>query len=564
VISLYRRVSKAVSLVAPKQRTNFLYCLTLLLIVSFLELLGLNFLFWLLQALSEPGLRLFGISSISFNFEFPVVELSIWILFLFSLKAAAELLVTFLESRISNNSRVEISSKLLNHYLLMPYDDYVRRHTSSYTRTLLGDISHATDGGIRSTLAMLHHGALSAAILLYLVFISPLFVLVLLTFLGLGLLFHRTLFQSRFDRIGLSIHTEGHEIQRRVSEGFANFVDLKVFSSEQHFSKGIMSMVSEFNRLTAQYEVLRLVPKVVYETLGICAIIALVLASYLGGVTELLDLSVIGVFSIGVLRLIPSLNAFSGAIAYLGYSEAHVNRVCEDYESSKRDFRPSASSLVSRLDVRKALTISDLSFSYDGQKQILSRFNAVFVAGSTTLLVGPSGSGKSTLLAIIIGLLKQSEGRILVDGRDLVFPRDKEQLNFGYVPQRFSLFDASVKENVSFLSNPSKDQEDRVWRSLKAAGLDARVQAAPGGLDSRIGERGLRLSGGEVQRLAIARALYRNPSLLILDEATNSLDKETEDLIFRDLNKLSRDVTKLVVSHDDSVRKYCDQVVHLV
>jgi ABC-type bacteriocin/lantibiotic exporter with double-glycine peptidase domain len=209
------------------------------------------------------------------------------------------------------------------------------------------------------------------------------------------------------------------------------------------------------------------------------------------------------------------------------------------------------------------LSLSGVGFSYAGREPVLSGIELKVRAGESIGIVGGSGAGKSTLLGLLLGLLDPTEGEVRVNGRPLADCRRSWQQRLGYVPQTVAVLDATLRENVAFGCPPAEIDDARVRSAIQAAQLDEYVAGLPAGLETELGEDGARMSGGQRQRLGLARALYDEPSLLVLDEATSSLDSATERRILDTLERLRGDVTMVVVSHRHSTIRSADRVVHL-
>ena len=214
-----------------------------------------------------------------------------------------------------------------------------------------------------------------------------------------------------------------------------------------------------------------------------------------------------------------------------------------------------------KLPVEKQIEMKDIVYAYPNtEKLIFDHANLIIPVGASVGIVGTSGAGKSTVVDILLGLLKTKQGQILADGVDVNTKYRAWLKNIGYIPQMIFMLDDTIRKNVAFGVPEDKIDEERLWTALKEAQLDEFVKTLPDGVETSIGERGIRLSGGQRQRIGIARALYNNPEVLILDEATSALDNDTEAAIMESINRLQGKKTLIIIAHRLQTIEKCDMV----
>ena len=231
----------------------------------------------------------------------------------------------------------------------------------------------------------------------------------------------------------------------------------------------------------------------------------------------------------------------------------------EDIDDSNTDM--TFASDVPKLELKENISFDGITYSYPGSDvKILDKADLTIPIGSSIGIVGTTGAGKSTLVDILLGLLKPSEGVIRADGADIRDNYRSFLRNVGYIPQMIFMLDDTIRNNVAFGIAPEEQDENRIWEALREAALDDFVRSLPEGLDTSIGERGIRISGGQRQRIGIARALYGDPEVLILDEATSALDNETESLIMESIGRFMGRKTLVIIAHRLQTIEKCDMV----
>jgi ABC-type multidrug transport system fused ATPase/permease subunit len=277
-----------------------------------------------------------------------------------------------------------------------------------------------------------------------------------------------------------------------------------------------------------------------------------------GGLTEILP--VLGLFGAAAFRLLPAVNRMINNFQLVNVSRPQVAEIFSDLTMSV----PIRDTSIQRSSFKRDVSIDDVSFSYAASSaEALIDVSISVARGEAVGLVGPSGSGKSTLVDILLGLLKPTSGRVLVDGDDIHDNLRGWQDQIGYVPQSIFLTDDTLRRNVAFGLPKEQIDDDAVKSAIRSAQLEEFVASLPEGLNTIVGERGVRLSGGQRQRIGIARALYNNPDVLVLDEATSSLDTETEHGVMQAVQALQGEKTVIIVAHRLSTVEYCDRLYRL-
>jgi ABC-type multidrug transport system fused ATPase/permease subunit len=306
---------------------------------------------------------------------------------------------------------------------------------------------------------------------------------------------------------------------------------------------------------------LKQMPRLWLEVLAIAGLVVMVLVMLTQGRATESVLPILGFFAVAAFRLMPSANRILGAVQAVRYDLPVINVIFRDMQL------PIPNKEIEKLPsiaFNNTIELHRVSFSYKGSiEPVIKDIELKIERGESVGIIGPSGSGKSTLVDIILGLLKPSSGEVRVDSYDINTYLRSWQNNIGYVPQSIYLTDDTLRRNVAFgLANEIID-EVAVIRAIRSAQLEEFVSELPDGLDTQVGEHGVRLSGGQRQRIGIARALYHDPAVLVLDEATSSLDIETEAGVMEAIQALHGDKTIIIVAHRLSTVEDCDRIYEL-
>lgn len=266
-------------------------------------------------------------------------------------------------------------------------------------------------------------------------------------------------------------------------------------------------------------------------------------------------------FVMAAVKLLPSANRIAGAINSIAFQEPSLDKLLENIKALEEMEDEEWNDQVNKLDLKQEILLKDVTFSYpNAENCVLEHANMSVPVGMSVGIVGASGAGKTTEVDIMLGLLKPQEGQVLADGVDIQTAYHAWLSHIGYIPQMIFMLDDTIRGNVAFGMDSQEVDELAVWKALEEAQLAEFVRSLPEGLDTQIGERGIRLSEGQRQRIGIARALYTDPELLIFDEATSALDNETESAIMESINALHGKKTMVIIAHRLTTIEECDMV----
>jgi len=383
----------------------------------------------------------------------------------------------------------------------------------------------------------------------------------ILLFFSVGLISHRLL-RSRIETWGSVQVNLRTAILREIQEAFSSIKELRVMSRGELVLSRYGNRLTEMAKINQRFLAAQAIPRAFLETLAVIGISLMVVFLTAQGRQGDEILPILGLFAAGAFRIMPAVNRVILALQQLRLGRPLVNEIIDDLEAdfpSPRVVRPTGHTYRFQ-----KLTFDGISFQYGTDLPlILDGFSAEVEAGESLGIVGESGVGKSTLVDIALGLQDPTAGKVFLNGESLSSRLGEWHKIVGYVPQSVFLVDATVRENVCLGLAESDIDETKVWGALRSAQLEDFIRTLPDGLQTVVGERGIRFSGGQRQRLGIARAIYHSPDVLFFDEATSSLDDETESALLDAVDNLRKSVTIIFVTHRTSTLRVCSRVITL-
>jgi ABC-type multidrug transport system fused ATPase/permease subunit len=480
----------------------------------------------------------------------------LFILAVYLVKAIFTYYSNWVQRAFLNRAKARLSNEIFQRYLCQPYSFHLD-HNSSTLITNAENGRTIVSGGLEPLLVLLTDGLIATGMFVLLLIVEPIGTLcVLVLFAAASVLFQFST-RKRIHEWGIAKKIESRLVLKHLQQGLGGAKEVKIMGREQLFLEEHKKSVSASMEVDRRFMMLQVIPRLWLELLAIVGLVVLVLAMIGSGDSVSQILPVLGLFAATSFRIIPSINRILASIQTLGYSKPIIRSVFDDLQL----LVPVTPKTGTEIQFSTSVCFENVSFKYSNALGNANENLSFCIGkGEAVGIIGHSGAGKSTLVDILLGLLQPTAGAVLVDGLDIQNNLRSWQNHIGYVPQTIYLVDDTLARNVAFGLPGEMVDHDAIARSIKAAQLDEFVSSLPDGLNTIVGERGVRLSGGQRQRIGIARALYNDPEILVLDEATSSLDTETEQGVMDAVKELLGTKTIVIIAHRTTTVSYCTKV----
>lgn len=490
------------------------------------------------------------------------VSLLLFLMAVYVIKNLYLLFLVYRQNTFITQNRNNMISRVMAEFLNRPYEQYLGADIPTVFRITDSDIPQ-TFALMLAVLSLASEVVVSCLIFLVLLIQNVKMTLFVMFVFGVLTLVIVKVLKPRLNRIG----AKNQEIQSRIAkwriQATYGLKDVKVLNREEFFVRNYYETGKVGANVARNYAVLNNTPRLLIETIFIVSMLGYITIYINGGgdVSEMM--TTIATFGVAAIRVLPSVNRINTYITEIAYATPSLNFVYENLQQGMKTdamlAERKANSQKEKLKLDDKIELNHISFHYpDSDKNIFTDAHMVVPRGKSVGIMGSSGAGKSTIVDILLGLLHAQEGQITCDGVDIFKNYESWLAQIGYIPQSIYLIDESIRENIAFGIDADKIDEKRIWEVLEEAQLKEFIEELPEGLDTTIGDRGIRLSGGQRQRIGIARALYHNPEILVFDEATSALDNETEAAVMEAVNSFHGKKTMVIIAHRLNTIEKCD------
>ena len=496
-----------------------------------------------------------------------LVALGILIILVYILKNIYLVFSSYMQSWYSTRLQRDLSLKLTDVFLKSSYLYHLDMNSSILIRSINTDVVgvFAVSFYIFRIVAEV---CTAVAISVFIVILDPVLSISLVVVLGVCMLILFRILKSLMRKYGkISQECEGNMLMY-LTQAFTGVKEIMVMNRQEYFEENYKKACITNAKISMKTNVLSVAPTNLYETVCIFSLFSVMLfrLQFTDDITTFV--TNLAVIAAAAFRLFPSMGRLTTSLNALSYNRPRLDSVYEmvkDVESQEM-FKNRSKKIDKdeKLSFDSKLVIDNITWRYPaGKDDVLKDLTIEIKKGESVALIGPSGAGKTTLADIVLGLLKPGKGSVLVDGKNIFENPNAWSKMVGYVPQSVYLIDDTIRKNIAFGIHDEDIDDEKVWKALKEAQLEEYIKKQGDGLDTMVGERGVKLSGGQRQRIAIARALYEDPEILVLDEATSALDNETETAVMEAIDSLQGTKTMIIVAHRLTTIRNCDSIYEI-
>ena len=562
---------KLLSILSKRQKRNVVGIGFMILIGAILETLGVSLIVPLAQAImdadtlaqNEYVIRIREMFHLEDMNQFMVLLLFV-VVAVYIVKNLYLLVMNYVQAKFVNNNQFLSVNYMLEEYLNRPYEFYLNADIPTVFRTVDSDVPKMFTV-LMEFIQLATEVVVSIFLCMVLVIVDPIMTGAIALILVVMTLTIVKIVKPKLNKMGL----ENQAIQARMgkwrNQSIFGIKDVKVLHKEKFFVDNFASHSTKAAALNSRYVVFNNAPRLLIETVCIGGLLSyMAIAIILGqDISELA--TQIMAFAVAAVRLMPSVNRINTHLTNIAYFAPSVDYVYAnvDFRDYKEERRFGSSRIEEKepIVVKDSICLNKIDYAYPNtDKLILEQADMEIPIGKSVGIIGPSGAGKTTAVDIILGLLDVQGGTITCGGQNVMDNYASWLSHIGYIPQTIYLTDDPIRDNIAFGINRDEIDDKRIWEVLEEAQLKEFVESLPEGLDTSVGERGVRISGGQRQRLGIARALYHNPEILVFDEATSALDTETETAIMEAIDSFHGKKTLIIIAHRLRTIENCDMI----
>lgn len=565
------RILKKLNILLDKtQKRTMGWLLVLMVISAALQTLGVGMILPVVQivmdseAISKPGMLhnaylLMGGGS----------ELRFMILVMLALVLAYVLKNVFLffQQRATlafvYSNQFRTSERMMRSYLRRSYEFYLNADTAVIQRNITANVNNMY-ALILALLQLASDGIMFVFLVAFLLLRDPIMTVLIAAVMILLLVVIKWVLKPVLQKVAAQHQDCYSGLLKWISQTVQGVKEIKIACKEQYFVEEYLKYGNGYVGAARKNDLYSQTPKLLIETVCVACMIGYIIYMIVSGESSEDMMATLTAFAAAAVALLPCVNRINNQLNKIDFCEPFLMAVSDDLQeeiSNDKVDMSYATDSDEKLSVREKIELKGIVYAYPGtEKKIFDHADLTIPVGKSVGIVGTSGAGKSTVVDILLGLLQAQQGEITADGVNVMEHYRPWLKNIGYIPQMIFMLDDTIRKNVCFGVPENKIDEDRLWEALREAQLDTFIQTLPEGLETSIGERGIRLSGGQRQRIGIARALYHDPEVLILDEATSALDNDTEAAIMESINRLQGRKTLIIIAHRLQTIEKCELV----
>lgn len=561
-------------LLDKKQKRTMCLLVFFMLIGAALELLGVGLVYQAAGIITDPKIlensQLLASVYEMLHME-NMVQFTMFIMgsliAVFAVKNAYLFFQNKMQFQFVYSNQFATSRRMMINFMQRPYEYYLNADTSVIQRSITSDVNNMY-GLILSLLQLVSEMIVFVVLTVYCLTMDVVMTGTVAALLVVVLIIIKGVLKPIMKKAGEENQDFYSGLYKWIDQSVMGIKEIKVANKESYFINEYCKCGAGYVSAVQRYNLYNATPRLLIETVAIAGMILYMMVRIAQGtpVTEIMPQ--LTTLAVAAMRLIPSANRINNYLTSIAYFEPFFMGVTDNLQEEIRDesvdynkeaYRKKKE--VEKLPVKKEILLKDITYKYPNTDVLIfDRATMSIPIGKSVGVVGTSGAGKTTVVDIMLGLLRLQSGEILADGVEVREHYESWLKNIGYIPQTIFMIDSSIRKNVAFGYADEDIDDGKVWAALKEAQLDGFVRGLPEGLDTGIGERGIRISGGQRQRIGIARALFEDPEVLVLDEATSALDNDTEAAIMDSINHLHGRKTLIIIAHRLQTIEKCDIV----
>lgn len=551
-----------------KQKLSMVGLMFLMIIGAFLQTAGVGMLVQVVSVVIDPeSVEKSGIVRSFYDFlgcqDFQTFSVTVMVLLIgvFIVKNTFLFVQLKLTFGFVYKNQFATSERMMRNYLRRGYEYFLNADTAVVQRSITSDVNNMY-ALVLALLQLMSDGVVSLFVVAFCFATNGVMTVLLGAALVVLMLAVKKVLKPIMHKAGEDNQNYYSGLFKWISQTVQGIKEVKIACREQYFVDEYCKCGAGYVNAVQKNSLYNNIPKLLIETVCIAVMVTYMIVLTVSGTSAENMLEVLSTLAAAAFVLLPAVNRINNQINAIAYAEPCFMSVSDNLQEEINDANVDMSFATvdqKKLEIKKSIELKDIVYAYPNtDRLIFDRANLTIPIGASVGLVGTSGAGKSTIVDILLGLLEVKEGHICADGIDVKSQYRSFLKNIGYIPQMIFMLDDTIRRNIAFGIPDEEIDERRVWEVLEEAQLDEFVRSLPEGLETGIGERGIRLSGGQRQRIGIARALYHDPEILILDEATSALDNDTEKAIMDSINRFQGRKTLIIIAHRLQTIEKCD------
>ena len=568
MLTLIKKISE---ILPPADKSKLILLFIFMLIAGALEVLGIGLILAFISIISTPD-KIMSIAWLApilnnlgiVNSHDMLVYGSVSLIGIFLFKNSYIIIFNYVQVHFVYNRFRFIATRLFEKYMNAPYIFHLGNNTARLIRNITIEINLMVRFVMLPILVIIMEIVMMTGIIIFLIIIEPFITFISLIFMGIAGVLFLKIIKSKISLYGAQSLNERARMIQKVNEGLGGFKEISVKNRQSWFIERFHSSAKVIAKAETFHQIAQQVTKPIIETVAVTSmlLVALILVWQGRGVESVIP--VLTLFGLATFKLMPSVTKIISNYNSIKYYRHTLTPIHEDLtmmDKNNKNLKTDIIQKEQKINLIDTIKLKNISYSYPGSCElVLKDLSLTISRGAAVGFVGGSGAGKTTIIDLILGLLNPDQGDIIVDNKNIKNNISGWQKNIGYIPQFIYLADNTIRNNIAFGLDEKEIDEEQLLSAVKMAQLGDVIKRLPKGLDTMIGERGVRLSGGQRQRIGIARALYNNPEILIMDEATSSLDNRTEKYIIQSIERLKKGRTIIIIAHRLTTVKNCDKL----